>query len=140
MTATLGLITLMAEDWYETVDFYADLLGLRILESDEIAGRAKLALAPDVVLEIQSGGWGCEGAKSAKESPVALCLQTDDLTKKSIELEYRGVQFVREPEEHLLSIMDTEGNRLYLYDTPDPPRIPDGWDIQDLGNEDEDSE
>lgn len=126
----MGLITLMAEDWYETVDFYSDLLGLEVTQIDEIGGRARLKIGQESLLEIQSGGWGSEGPKQPRQNPISLCFQTDNLSKLAVELEHRGVGFIHEPEEHLLSIMDTEGNRLYLYDTPDPPLVPDGWGLR----------
>lgn len=125
---TLALITLAAEDWYETVDFYHDLLGLPLVESDETHSRARLQAGPDLVLEVVSGGYGSEAPKSPRENPLSLCLRVPDLPRLTFELEQRGVWLLGEPTGGLLPLLDPEGNRVFLYDTDDLPRIPDGWE------------
>ncbi|MDP9380696.1 MAG: VOC family protein [Chloroflexota bacterium] len=129
MSPTLGLITLAAEDWYETLDFYHELLGLELLGSDESNGRARLRAGPDLVLEIVSGGWGAEDPKTPQENPVSLCLRVDDLARTVHELEHRGVWLLSEPAGGLAAIADPEGNRIYLYDTHELPHVPDGWQL-----------
>lgn len=124
---TLALITLAAEDWYETVDFYHDLLGLPLIESDETRSRARLQAGPSLVLEVVSGGYGSEEPKTPRENPVSLCLRVPDLPRRTFELEQRGVWLLGEPTDGLLSLLDPEGNRVYLYDTDELPHIPDGW-------------
>ena len=118
---TLGLVSLMVEDWYEAVDFYRELLGLELLWSDERRGRARLRAGPGVVLEIVSGGWGSEAPKSPRESPFSLCLRVADLGRTVQELEFRGVWLLAEPESGMAAIADPEGNRLYLYEGDEPP-------------------
>ncbi|MBA2362032.1 MAG: hypothetical protein H0V86_00640 [Chloroflexia bacterium] len=126
---TLALITLAAEDWYETVDFYHDLLGLPLLSSDEAHSRARLQAGPGLVLEIVSGGFGSEAPKTPRENPLSLCLHVHDLSRQAFELEQRGVWLLGEPTDGLLSLLDPEGNRVYVYDTVDLPHIPDGWEV-----------
>ncbi len=125
---TLALITLAAEDWYETVDFYHVLLGLPLLASDETHSRARLQAGPGLVLEIVSGGYGSEAPKTLRKNPFALCLHVYDLPHRTFELEQRGVWLLGEPTAGLLPLLDPEGNRVYLYDTDDLPHIPDGWE------------
>ncbi len=125
---TIALITLAAEDWYETVDFYHDLLGLPLIESDETRSRARLQAAPGLVLEVVSGGYGSEEPKTPRENPVSLCLRVPDLPRRTFELEHRGVWLLGEPADSLLSLLDPEGNRVYLYDTDELPHILDGWE------------
>lgn len=127
MRPTLALITLAAEDWFEALDFYHELLGLPVIASDELAGRARLRAGPGLVLEIVPGGWGAEGPKSVRESPYTLCLRVEQLDQLAAELEARGAAFLSEPEHGAAALMDPEGNRLLLYDTPEPPAIPDAW-------------
>lgn len=128
MNPTLGLITLAAEDWYETVDFYANLLSLPVLESDEVAGRARLRAGSGLILEIVSGGWGAEAPKSPRENPVSFALRVPDLGRTIAELEHRGVWFLGEAAGGLAALADPEGNRLYLYNADTPPPAPDGWE------------
>lgn len=128
MNPTLGLITLAAEDWYETVDFYANLLGLPVIESDEVASRARLRAGPGLILEIVSGGWGAEAPKSPCESPISLSLRVADLGRTIAELEHRGAWLLAGPADGLAAVADPEGNRLYLYDADPPPPAPDGWE------------
>ncbi len=125
---TLALITLAAEDWYETVDFYHDLLGLPLIASDEIHSRARLQAGPGLLLEIVSGGYGSEAPKTPRENPLSLCLHVRDLPRRTFELEQRGVWLLGEPTDGLLPLLDPEGNRVYLYDTDDLPQIPDSWE------------
>jgi predicted enzyme related to lactoylglutathione lyase len=80
------------------------------------------------VLEIVAGGWGAEGPKTPRENPVSLCLRVEDLTRTTHELEHRGVWLLSEPADGLASLVDPDGNRVYLYDTDDLPHIPDGWE------------
>ena len=130
MGASLTLITLAVEDWYESVAFYNELLGLKIISSDEWDGRARLQAAPGLVLELLSGGWGSEEPKAVRQNPVSLCLRVEALALLAHELEHRGVCLLGEPEDGLLALMDPEGNRLYLYDTEELPRVPDGCELQ----------
>ncbi len=125
---TLALIALAAEDWYETVDFYHDLLGLPLIERDESRSRARLQAGPGLVLEVVSGGYGSEEPKTPRENPVSLCIRVHDLPRRTFELEQRGVWLLREPTDGPLSLLDPEGNRVYLYDTDELPYIPDGWE------------
>ncbi len=136
MKAVLGLLALTVEDWYETVDFYHELLGLPLLESDEQAGRARLQAGPGLLLDILSGGWGSDTPKTPRENPVALCLQVSDLSRTLQELEHRGVWLLGEAESELAALADPEGNRVYLYDAPAPPDPPDGWALQSLPDPD----
>ncbi len=124
---TVALITLAAEDWYETVDFYHELLGLPLILSDEQKSRARLRAGPGLVLEILSGGWGSEGPKGPKQNPVSLCLKVEDVARAAHELEACGACFLSEPHDGLVALMDPEGNRVYLYDTEELPIVPDGW-------------
>ena len=130
MRASLTLITLAVEDWYETLAFYGELLGLEMLSSDEWDGRARLRAAPGLILEIVSGGWGSEEPKTVQQNPVSLCLRVEDVERLAHELEHRGVYLLGEPEGGLVVLIDPEGNRVYLYDTDDPPRVPGGWELQ----------
>ncbi len=129
MPPALGLITLAAEDWYETVAFYSELLRLPVVEQDEYANRARLRAGDSLLLEIHSGGWGSEGPKMPRENPISLCLRVENLGRIVHELEHAGACFLSEPEGGLAALMDPEGNRLYLYDTDTPPSVPDGWEL-----------
>lgn len=128
MGATLAHVRLAAEDWFEALDFYHELLGLPIVARDELAGCARLQAGPGLVLEIVSGGWGVEGPKSARENPVTLCLRVERLDRLAAELEARGAAFLSEPERGAAALMDPEGNRLLLYDTPEPPAHAPPWE------------
>ncbi|MDP9351698.1 MAG: hypothetical protein M3P51_09190 [Chloroflexota bacterium] len=136
MRAIVGLISLTVEDWYEAVDFYHELLGLPLLESDEQTGRARLQAAPGLLLELLSGGWGSETPKTPRENPVALCLRVPALARTLQELEYRGVWLLGEPSNGLAPVADPEGNRVYLYDAPTPPSPADGWSLAEVQSED----
>lgn len=129
------MITLAAEDWYETVAFYNELLGLELLQSDELRGRARLDTGSGVILEIHSGGWGSEGPKTPRENPVALCLRVESLERVVGELEFKGACLLTAPESGLVALMDPEGNRVCLYDTPSLPEAPDGWEGIGTGGE-----
>ena len=130
LAASLGTIVLCAEDWYETLDFYHELLGLPLVSLDEVGCRARLSLGGEVLFEILSGGWGANGVKSPRENPVTLCLRVPEVDKLSLELESRGAMFFAEPADGMAALMDPEGNRVYLYVGPDPPRTLDGWELQ----------
>ncbi len=130
MSATLALVTLSVEDWYEAVDFYHDILGLELVACDEVAGRARLRAAPGVLLEIHSGGWGSEFPKGPKQNPVTICLRVERLDTLAAELEHRGVYLLGEPERGALLLADPEGNRLCLFESEQSPTVPDGWELE----------
>lgn len=121
MTAVLGVISLSVEDWFECLDFYHELLGLEVLESDELKGRARLRGADGLVLELRAGGWGSDGVKSARENPASLWFRVESVQRAEYLLDSMGAAVLEESGEHLIALMDPDGNRLYLYDTDSPP-------------------
>jgi catechol 2,3-dioxygenase-like lactoylglutathione lyase family enzyme len=126
------MIALTVEDWYEALDFYRDLLGLELLESDEGRGRARLRAAGGLWLELRSGGWGAERPKGPRESPVTLCFRASNLSRYLWELEQRGVLLLAEPEHGAALLADPEGNLVCLYEGEIPPPTPDGWRLREL--------
>lgn len=121
MSAALGLVSLTVEDWFECLDFYHELLGLELLESDELKGRARLRAGGNLLLELRAGGWGSDGVKSARESPAALWFRVESIERTEYMLDSMGAAVLEESGEHLLVLMDPDGNRLCLYDTETPP-------------------
>ncbi len=126
----LALITLAAEDWYETVDFYRDVLGLTPVWLDRRHSRARFHIAPGLLLEVHSGGWGADGPKSARENPMSLCFRVPSVERAAVQLEGSGACLLSEPAHGLLALMDPEGNRVYLFEGDDVPLVPDGWELQ----------
>jgi len=127
---SLSLICVLAEDWYELVDFYVDVIGLSPVDIDESKERALLKDARGLSILILSGGEGQELPKGPKHNSFYVSFVVNDLPAMVSELEYRGVVFWQ-IDEGILAVMDPDGNLLYLSDENRYGFIPDGWLIRE---------
>ncbi len=128
---SLGLICVLAEDWYELVDFYVDVIGLSPVDIDESKERALLEDTRGLSILILSGGEGQELPKGPRHNSFYVSFVVNDLPTIVSELEYRGV-FFWQIDEGILAVMDPDGNLLYLSDENRYGHIPDGWLIREI--------
>ncbi len=113
----LDLIWFWVSDWRRAKDFYARLLGFKLVFVDDEQGWAEFEVVPDQVKlalhhwrnsePLPRGGGGC---------PVLI---VEDLKVTMSELEKAGIQFTAPPTEvkgvkKIVTLVDPDGNPLQL--------------------------
>ena len=107
MKQSIGYVALVVQDYDETIAFYVDILGFRLIEDTFIAAQNKrwVLLAPPGSTETRLLLARAVGAEQSSRignqtgGRVFLFLHTDDFWRDFNALKSKGVVFVREPQE-----------------------------------------
>lgn len=132
MNQSIGLITLVVEDYEPAIDFYVNKLGFQLIEDTDIPEEAKrwVVVAPD-----GSGGTQLLLARATCEKQasrignqtggrVSMFLYTDDFYRDYNTYQSSGIEFVRPPKKERYGTVavfkDLYGNLWDLIQASDP--------------------
>jgi predicted enzyme related to lactoylglutathione lyase len=111
---------LFVEDMEAAIQFYRDVLGLRLLGKGD--SWAHFDAGDHALFEIMGGGSASNRPKEAHQQSLVLGLRVVDLDSAVLELKEKGVEFIGEigtfKDTRWAHFSDPEGNRLEIKEVP----------------------
>jgi len=128
MINCVGTVSVYVSDQQRAKEFYVNKLGMELRQEAELfpgATNKWIAVAPkgaktEIILYLPDENW--EHYKGVVGQPQSITLDVTDFDATYTELKGKGVEFANEPERQPWGtsafIVDSEGNRILLVETP----------------------
>ncbi|MDP1879684.1 MAG: VOC family protein [Parachlamydiaceae bacterium] len=121
-TKAIKMVWISVKDFKKTIEFYRDVLGLKVVEMNEQWGWAELEGHDGEGTRL---GIGQYDSKCEQESPISpgqnavICLDVDDLDEAIADLQKKGAKLVGKIEEvpghvRMQLIEDFDGNKIHV--------------------------